>query len=431
MLTQEENERLVRTAPGTPTGDLVRRYWLPFLQVEDLPEPDCDPVRVRLLGEDLVAFRDTAGRFGLVVKGCPHRLADLWFGRNEEGGLRCTYHGWKFDVTGKCLEAPTGPKESDFASKIRITAYPVVERAGVLWTYMGPAHLQPELPDFEWTRVPESHRFVSWSTQDCNFVQAIEGGIDTVHSVYLHSNLDSHRKLQEYKASGERAGGRVQARFRTKDNPPRLYAQDTDYGVLVGGKYAGDEGEDYWRYNLFLMPFYTMPPGTKDRKLCHAFVPIDDYTTARWSFTYSLTKPYTSAEKADMRSGQGVHAALLPGPEHRPVRNKGNNYLIDREEQRRYTFTGIKGTGEQDFSVQEGMGPIVDRTREHLDVTDIGIIQMRRRLMREGTALQEGVEPFSASHGEVYRVHAGDVLLPHDADWAGDERVRAALAPAF
>src|SRR5438132_1620439 len=162
MLSPEENEKLTRVERNTSMGQLVRRYWLPFLASSDLPEADSDPVRVRLLGENLVAFRDSSGKVGLVYQHCPHRMADLFFGRNEEGGLRCIYHGWKFDVAGNCLEAATEPKDSNFASKIHLRAYPVEEKAGILWAYMGPSHLTPELPDFEWMHVPDSHRFVSW-----------------------------------------------------------------------------------------------------------------------------------------------------------------------------------------------------------------------------------------------------------------------------
>jgi len=430
MLTPQENELLCRVEGNAPMGQYLRRFWTPFAQSEDLPGPDCDPIRMRLFGEDLVAIRDTNGRAGLMTKYCAHRRADLFFGRNEEGGLRCTYHGWKYDVTGQCVDAPTEPKDSNFAAKIQIRAYPVEERAGVLWTYMGPPERRPELPDFEFMHAPEGHIFSSWSSQDCNYAQAVEGGIDTVHSIYLHSMLDSHRRLDQWKAEGAQTRN-AQQRYRTRDNPPRLFAEDTDYGVLIGGKYVGAEGEDYWRYNLFLLPYYTMPPGGPDTKAVHAFVPIDDCTTARWSISWNLTHPFTSRELASLRKGSGIHAALIPGT-HKPLMNSSNDYLIDREEQRRYSFTGIGGIGEQDFSVQEGMGPICDRTEEHLGVTDVGIIQMRRRLMKEARDLQEGIEPFAAGHGDVYRFHAGESLLPSGIeDWVNAEKTQEAITPRW
>ncbi len=431
MLTAEENERLTRVEGQAPVGQLVRRFWLPILLSNDLSGSDCVPVRVRLLGENLVAFRDTSGKVGLVDTLCAHRRADLFYGRNEEDGLRCVYHGWKYDVSGQCVECPTEPTDSNFKYTVRLRSYPVVERAGVCWAYMGPLDFQPELPEFEWMRVPEGHLYASWSTQDCNFVQAIEGGIDSVHSVYLHSTLDSHRKLDEWKSNGVvnvGSGRAVQARYRTKDNPPRLSAVDTDFGVMVGSCYPGAENEDYWRCNLFLAPFYSMPPGGAEGKLCHAFVPLDDVTTARWSFSFNLKQPHSARDVANMRTGSGVHVELVPGT-HVPLRRKFNDYLIDREVQRTLTFTGIAGTGEQDFAVQEGMGQIVDRSEERLSVSDAGITQMRKRLLKMADDLQEGIEPYPASHGSVYRVHAGDALLPAGVpNWVEALAVRDAIA---
>jgi len=425
MLSREENERLTRVGRGTPMGELIRRFWIPFLLETDLPEPDCPPVRVTLLGEKLVAFRDSSSRIGLIDRTCAHRCADLFFGRNEENGLRCTYHGWKYDVEGKCMDMPTEDAESTYKHQIRLTAYPVRERAGVLWTYMGPKTQVPELPEFEWARVPENHRFISWSFQQNNFIQAIDGGIDTVHSVYLHSGLDSHRKLDDWQEQGKREGN-PRLVHRVRNNPPKLFAKDTDFGVKIGGRYPGGGETDYWRCNVFLMPFYTMPPGAPGRKICHAFVPVDDVTTARWVFTCNLEQPLASREIAEMRAGASVHVQLTPGT-HDPVRNRSNDYLIDREVQRTLTYTGIKGIGEQDFSVQEGMGEIVERTREHLGSSDIGIIAMRRRLLKAAADLQEEVAPYAAFHGDVYRVRPAEVMLPSDAKWDEDERLKDAM----
>ena len=428
-MTPEENDKLTRVEGNASMGQLVRRFWIPFLTSDDLPAPDCDPVRVKLLGEDLLAFRDTDGRVGLVDPLCAHRCAALFFGRNEEGCIRCIYHGWKYDVTGQCVDAPTEPKNSNFALTVRIKAYPVEEKSGVLWTYMGPRELKPPIPSFEFLAVPEDHLHVSWSTQDCNFVQAIEGGIDTVHSVYLHSTLDSHRKLDEWKQTGVRGTPGVQNRYRTKDNPPLLFAENTDYGTVCGGKYAGDGAEeDYWRYNLYLMPFFTMPPGSPDSKLCHAFVPLDDHTSARWSFTWKLNGPYSARDKAALRLGSGVHSELVPGT-HVPMRRRDNDYLIDREEQRTLTYTGIHGTGEQDFAVQEGMGQIVDRSRERLGVTDGGISLMRQRLLKAATDIEEGAEPACANQPAVFKVHAGEAMLPpNTVNWANHENAQKTLA---
>jgi phenylpropionate dioxygenase-like ring-hydroxylating dioxygenase large terminal subunit len=320
---------------------------------------------------------------------------------------------------------PTEDAESAFKDKIKLVSYPVRERAGVLWTYMGPGGQMPELPEFEWARVPEDQRFISWNFQQNNFVQAIDGGIDTVHSVYLHSTLDSHRRLEDWQNEGERHGDARQV-HRVRTNPPKLFTKDTDYGLMIGANYRGKEGSDYWRYNLFLLPFYTMPPGQPGRKVAHAFVPLDDENTARWCFSWNLERPFSTREVADMKAGSGINVELRPGT-HYPVRDLSNDYLIDRQVQKTLTYTGIKGLGEQDFSVQEGMGRIVDRTHERLGTSDIGIIAMRRRLMKAAADFQEGLVPYAASHGQVYRLRPAEVVLPAGARWDTDERTQQAM----
>src|SRR5947207_15665774 len=177
----EQNELLTRTEPGTPMGELFRRYWLPALLASELPEPDCPPVRLKLLGERMVAFRDTEGRLGLIDEFCAHRGVSLWFGRNEECGIRCPYHGWKYDVTGQCVEVPSEPAESGFCQKIKLKSYPLIERGGVVWVYMGPAGEQPPLPEYEFATVGEAQSYTSKRLQECNYLQAMEGGIDSSH----------------------------------------------------------------------------------------------------------------------------------------------------------------------------------------------------------------------------------------------------------
>jgi phthalate 4,5-dioxygenase len=190
MLKRQDNELITRVGPGTPMGNTMRRYWIPALLSSELPHADSDPLRVRLLGEDLVAFRDTNGNVGLIQNNCPHRGASLFFGRNEEAGIRCVYHGWKFDLTGQCIDMPNEPAESDFKTKVKATAYPIAEKAGVVWTYMGPLDKQPPLPDYEWMRAPDGWMHCSKTFENCNYLQSMEGGLDTSHSSFLHRNLD-------------------------------------------------------------------------------------------------------------------------------------------------------------------------------------------------------------------------------------------------
>ena len=430
MLSIAENEKLTRIGAGTPAGEFIRRFWMPFLQSSDLPEADGEPVRITLLGESLLAFRDTSGRVGLIQRNCAHRWADLFFGRNEEGGLRCTYHGWKYDVTGQCVDMPTETDESTFKQKIKLVSYPVVEAGDICWTYMGPRDLRPELPNFEYLRVPESHRYVSWNHQETNYAQAIEGGIDSAHSNFLHSSLDAYHRSPAWLEEGRRSGV-LRDIYHARDQHPKFFAHDTDYGVMIGAR--RDTGEDlfYWRFNLFLLPFYGMPPSGAKQKFFHAWVPIDDLHCQRWTFVWNLDRPLTAGERATWARGAGLHAAVLPGSEHRPVRNKDNDYQVDRRVQKTLNFTGIAGTGEQDFSVQEGMGPITPRMNEHLGTTDIGIIKMRRRLLKEMTALQDGVEPYSASDPDIYNVRATDVLLPPEASFVDHPKVQELMAATW
>src|SRR5919198_3690338 len=226
MLSRTENELLTRVGPGTPMGALLRCFWQPFALASELPGPDCDPLRVRLLGEDLVAFRDSAGAVGLLAAHCPHRGASLFFGRNEEGGLRCVYHGWKFDAAGACLDMPNEPAESDFKHKVKAVAYPVQERGGVLWAYLGPPADVPSAPELEWTHVPENQRYVSKRIQRCNFLQNVEGEVDSSHVSFLHS------KGSAPDAAGIRDLRSTLPDYMARDRAPRFFVLPTDYGLM-------------------------------------------------------------------------------------------------------------------------------------------------------------------------------------------------------
>ncbi|MCH8346619.1 MAG: aromatic ring-hydroxylating dioxygenase subunit alpha [Chloroflexi bacterium] len=423
MLTLEENELLTRTGPGSPMGDLLRRFWLPFLLPEELPAPDCPPVRVRLMGEELVAFRDTSGRIGLLDSHCPHRLASLFFGRNEENGLRCVYHGWKYDVEGRCVDMPSEPPESSFKEKIRTTAYPVRERGGLIWAYLGPRDLMPEMPELEWARVPESHRLVSKRLQECNFAQAVEGGIDSSHVSFLHSRLRSDEP------DNLDSSGMIRVEYMANDRSPRFFVRETDYGLLIAARRNAEATSYYWRLTQFLMPFYTMIPGTPGYPIGgHAWVPIDDERCWNFSVTWRHDRPLSEEELSYQNSGLGIHAYVEPGS-YRPLRNKENDYLIDREKQRTRTYTGIEGIGEQDMAVQESSGTIADRSREHLGSSDAAIIAMRRRLTGAAIALREGTEPPEASQPDAYKVRSAAVVLDRNVDFAEGARQETRSIP--
>ncbi len=412
MLSREENEMLTRTGPGTPMGQLLRRFWLPALLPDELPTPDSAPVRIRLLSEDLVAFRDTQGRLGLIDAFCAHRRAHLYFGRNEECGLRCIYHGWKYDVDGHCVDLPTEPPESNFKEKVKLRAYTLKEAGGIVWAYMGPKEAMPELPQLPLTQVPPDHRFVIKRLQESNFAQALEGGIDSAHTRFLHGKLDAYRNTdnfikgteslrRKFKENPDSLSPReLDILFRMTDKAPRIVAKRTPYGLAIAARGTISEEKYYWRFNQFLMPFYTMPPRDAGG---HAFVPIDDENCWVWTFRVTMNRPLTADEVYGMRTGQvdGRFGAPVD-KEYKPLANKGNDFLLNRELQRTYNFTGIWGTGNQDMAAQVSMGAITDRTNEMLGITDVGIIEMRKLLLGAAKDLCEGKEPAEALHPEVY-----------------------------
>lgn len=401
-MRHEQNELLTRTGPGQPMGSLFRRYWIPILLASELPAPDCAPVRVKLLGERLIAFRDSNNRLGLIDEFCAHRGVSLWFGRNEDCGLRCPYHGWKFDVTGQCVDVPSEPAASGYAAKIRLTAYPLVEGGGILWAYMGPPSEQPSFPGFEWMGLPRDRLFVSKRLQECNYLQAMEGGIDSSHVSWLHSG-----ELHTDPLHRSTRGAHYQA-----DKTPRFEIVESEGGLLIGARRQAEPGYLYWRITQWIMPWYTMIPPYGDNALNgHAWVPIDDDTCWAWTFTYHPGRPLSEAELTAMRGGQGIHVEYLPGT-FRPLINKDNDYMIDRAAQKTgRTYSGVHGIAMQDASVQESMGPVVDRTRENLCSTDNAIIMARQRLMKAARALESGQSPPGLSP-KCHAVRSAAFVLP-------------------
>src|SRR5713101_3193614 len=384
MLKREQQELLTQTGPATPLGELLRRYWVPALLSEELPAPDCPPVRVKLLSERLIAFRDSAGKLGLIDEFCAHRGVSLYFGRNEECGLRCPYHGWKYDNMGHCLEVPSEPEDSNFKKKVKLKAYPCVEQGGVIWAYMGPPELKPALPALEWATVPADQRFVSKRLQESNYLQALEGGLDSSHVSFLHSG-----ELHSDPLHRDTKGAHYQ-----QDRQPTFEVIESPGGLYIGARRNAEPGHYYWRVTQWIMPWYTMVPPYGDNALnAHAWVPIDDENCFTWSFTYHPTRPLSAMELDTMRNGGGIHVELIPGT-FRPIVNKDNDYMIDRRAQKAgRTLSGVKGIAMQDAAVQESMGPIQDRTKENLVSTDNAIIMARHRLRRAALALPGGATP--------------------------------------
>lgn len=411
MLTREENQLMCRTDKGTPMGEFCRRFWTPVLLSEELPEPDCPPVQTKIYGEELVAFRTTSGKVGLLKEFCPHRRASLFYGRNEEEGLRCAYHGWKFDTEGHCVDMMSEPEDSNFANKVETTAYPTQEGGGFVWAYMGPLELKPPMPDLEYLKVPENQRSTRKVQYESNFVQVIEGEIDTVHASILHSRLDALDKS----STATTAGGR----YSYRDRAARFHVEDTDGGILIGAKRNAEEDSSYWRISRWLFPWITMiPREPKGPARSGLIVPIDDencwFFLVRWDPYKPLEGEYTEAPRDGMIPGTWLGQA-----------NKSNHYMIDRQVQKTETFSGIPDRmgRAQDAAMTDSMGAIVDRTEEHLGTTDAAIIRMRRRLIQGANDLREGIEPYAASHPEVFKVRSGGAVLPRDVYFKDDAEV--------
>lgn len=421
MLKQEINELLTQTGPGTPMGDLFRRYWIPALLAEELPENDCAQVRVKLLSERMIAFRDSEGRYGLIDEFCAHRGASLWFGRNEEGGLRCAYHGWKFDVTGQALEVPSEPDNSNFCSHVKLRSYPLVKIGDVLWTHMGDPDDRPPLPEFEFCHVTSEQTYTSKRWQECNWLQAFEGGIDSSHVSWLHSGGLKNDPLFKGAKGNE---------YNLSDYKPFFEVADADGGLFVGARRNAEEDTYYWRITPWVMPSFTMVPPRGDHPMHgHWWIPIDDENCWAYSFDYHPTRDLTPSEVDAMKAGHGVHSDNIPGT-YRPKANKDNDYLMDRDAQRSGEyFSGVKGIAIQDSSLQESMGPVVDRSKERLVSADAGIIKARQKLRKAALALRDagttppGVDP--AHH----RVRSAAVVLPREDSFIESSREALEAVP--
>jgi phthalate 4,5-dioxygenase oxygenase subunit len=408
MLSTENNDLITRVGSGTPMGDTLRRYWMPILLDWEVGTPDCDPVRVRILGEDLVAFKDTDGKLGLLAASCPHRRVSLYFGRNEGNGLRCVYHGWKFDVEGNCVDMPNEPDASNFSHKVKTPSYPVVEQGNVIWAYLGPKEHMPPPPNFEWTLVPDSHRGVTKIWQECNWVQALEGGIDTSHSSFLHNNDMSDDTL-----------------LRSRSTAPVLQVENTDYGYTYNStRPLGDEGNFVRTYH-YVMPFTQLRANQVGRsggyympKIAgHCWVPIDDENTMVFNFTYTWgEEPLSEPDKMLRGTGNELFVDIDVANQFRSFRTRANDYLLDRYVQRTQTFTGIEGVNTQDRALQETMGIIADRSLEKLGTSDRAIITMRKLLLEAVRTVEDGGSPRGAKD-EYYGIRAIDRILPLDQSW--------------
>ena len=419
MLTPADNELLVRTGPGTAMGALFRRFWAPIALASEVGPPDSPPVAIRVLGEDLVAFRDSHGALGLLDAYCPHRRANLFWGRNEEAGLRCVYHGWKFDVGGSCVDVPNAPEGPTLKQKVRTRSYPVLERGGLLWAYLGPADRQPPFPEAEAFTVPGDRRYITKMVSEGNYAQLQEGDIDSSHVAFLHRRFDNSPV----------GGNRVDPNT-FSDTQPRWFPSETPYGLMLAAQRNAGPDEFHWRVNQFLMPYIVIiatPAGVPF--LSQIRVPIDDHHSLHFRYWSLAERAFTDDDYAVFNDGVTV-PELVPGT-FRMKEDISNQYLIDRAHQVSENFTGIRSFVAQDLAVtqdQGGFGTIADRSREYLTSSDKAIIAWRKRLLASAKALADGHEPPEPMNAAAYHVRSGDFRAPRDISL--DDATRERLVPA-
>jgi phenylpropionate dioxygenase-like ring-hydroxylating dioxygenase large terminal subunit len=413
-LSAEANELICRTGAGSPMGEVVRRYWVPALLSTELPAPDSPPVQVKLLGEDLVAFRDTSGRVGIVQWWCAHRGTPLWMGRNEENGLRCLYHGWKYDVDGNCVDQMNEPPEAQFKDKINLVSYPTVEMGDIIWAYMGPKDKRPPDPKFEFTQVPSTHRHVVKTRQKSNWMQALEGGIDPSHAPILHGGLT--------KSTGAEAGRGVNA-----DDPLmkpkvyRMYVEPTDYGQQFWAVGATKD-ENFVMGHHFVMPWTQIRLHTRNPDLVagHFYVPIDDNNAMVWDWEYCFSEdPLSEMEVEWLEQHSGYGSGHIDQTTFLPYANQDNQWLLSRDVQKTKRFSGMPSNGDEDRAVQEGAGPIIDRSRENLGQSDMPLIGVRRRLMEAVRVVADEGAPVGTGNS-YYGIRALGRAYPRDVDWRAE-----------
>ncbi len=421
MISQQLNDQLTRTGPGTDTGAVMRLYWQPAALSDELAKTR-PVVPVKLLGEDLVLFRDSEGELGLIARGCPHRGADLCYGRLEDNGLRCPFHGWHFDRTGQCVEQPGEPENSRMKGEIKTTSYPVVEKNGIIFAYMGPGE-PPEFPNFDCFRAPESHVFAFKGLWECNWLQAMEVGIDPVHASFLHRFLQDEDPADSYgkQFRDKAADTDIPMTKLLRDYPrPEIAVEETDYGMRIVALRHLDNGKTHVRITNQIFPEAISIPMSREMIITQWHVPIDDENCYWYSMFTSFDKP---VDKELMRAQRLKEHRL---PDYAPIKNKRNEYGYDPKEQSRETYTGMGlDINVHDQWAVESPGPIFDRTKEHLGKSDVAIIKYRRMLRAAIAAMAEGRLDELPMQGDV---DPAQVFGPISNDTIGD---RVAWKEAF
>ena len=416
MLSQADTEYLCRVGPGTDMGELMRRYWLPLLYTWEI-EPGGQPQRVRVLSEDLLAWRASDGTPSFTQERCPHRGASMYFGRVDGDGIRCAYHGWMFDTAGQCVEMPNERPGSDFKRKVQIRAYKGADFGGLTWIYMGPDQADPpQVPQFEFGMVPENQRrHYRKAVYECNWMQALEGELDSTHVYYLHARLnkDDNPDYGLYHP----------------DQSALFHLRDTEFGLTYAAERHEPGGDNYWRTTHFLFPSYGMFPGDAHHIPLSIYVPIDDEHTLhmgiQWNPVRPMEGPYWPAPDLPSEPGGLVEGMgpMLPEQKGRffskwwPEANPRTDFLMDLDAKQK-NVTGIPTVRQQDAAVIWSMGSIMDRTEEHLCTTDAAIIRVRKLLITAARRLAEdGSPPPGSQDAGMFGVRSWNMSLPPDIEW--------------
>jgi phthalate 4,5-dioxygenase oxygenase subunit len=416
MMTAEQNDLLTRIEGDTPMGRIMRSHWLPACLSEEVAEPDGKPVRFRLLGEDLVCFRDTKGRLGVIDEFCRHRGASLAFGRNEECGLRCLYHGWKFDVNGNAVDMPSEPNAGEgLKADARIKSYPAREAGGFVWTWMGPADEMTEFEPPVWASAPADKIAVVKMHTACNWAQVLEGSIDSAHSSSLHSS-----NMPPAEVDGARATADAWPRP-SNDKAPRIRFEKTDYGfryAAIRTPILNADRNDYVRTTLFVAPFSVVIPPNDQYKLAQMLVPIDDTNTMFYWVAFHETKGISQDE---WRRFCGAKVGIDVDENFRKFRTLDNMFLQDRGAMKNGDFTGIPGIPAQDMAMWESMGPIADRTKDYLGVSDGAVAQFRRLMVKAAETVRDGEPaigtPAAGRTTPNAKLVSFEGMVPKEGDW--------------
>jgi nitrite reductase/ring-hydroxylating ferredoxin subunit len=452
MLSVQDNELVTNTDPGTPMGEVFRRFWLPVALSEELPGPDCVPVKLKIMNEDLIAFRDTKGQVGLIDAFCPHRGAPMFFGRNEEAGIRCVYHGWKFDVTGACVDLPNSPEGDTFMHKVRIDAYPCREAAGIVFAYMGPRDKQPPFPDFDFAKVPSENYYVTKFQLECNWLQATEGDFDPSHVPFLHSTLDNNATNPQFQFAEERSrrsltgpsGGNVNSlagpvpddepfpfavgnrRFRKDDWRGKDVLEDIDGAFFAISRVQRPDGREQANVILrFLMPVFCPPGIVRPGHFAGNFrVPITNETMMFFRLRWAQS-PMTDEDLVYYKQGGYAYPEMIPGT-FKTKANVFNDYEVDRLGQKNHLYSGIKTFPLQDIAMMENQwGPLAKREKEHLVAMDYHMIYLRRKLIAAAKAMRDGIEPKEPFIPESYHYHSASEIIENGDFEAAVERAKA------